>query len=67
MIFSSAIFVFGFLPLFLVAYYAAPKQAKSWVILLGSYAFYGWWRVDYLAVVFGMSLVSYIDYFADWH
>ena len=60
MIFSSAIFVFGFLPLFLVTYYAAPKQAKSWVILLGSYAFYGWWRVDYLAVVFGMSLVSYI-------
>ena len=60
MIFSSAIFVFGFLPLFLVAYYAAPKQAGSWVILLGSYAFYGWWRVDYLAVVFGMSVVSYI-------
>lgn len=59
MIFSSAIFVFGFLPLFLALYYAAPKQAKSWLILLGSYAFYGWWRVDYLAVVFGMSLVSY--------
>ncbi len=59
MIFSSAIFVFGFLPLFLAVYYAVPKQAKSWVILLGSYAFYGWWRLDYLAVVFGMSLVSY--------
>ncbi len=59
MIFSSAIFVFGFLPLFLSVYYAAPKQAKSWVILLGSYAFYGWWRLDYLLVVFGMSLVSY--------
>ncbi|MEL7463866.1 MAG: MBOAT family protein [Pseudomonadota bacterium] len=60
MIFSSAIFVFGFLPLFLAVYYAAPRAMKSWVILLGSYAFYGWWRVDYLAVVFGMSLVSYI-------
>lgn len=59
MIFSSVIFVFGFLPLFLAVYYAAPKQAKSCVILLGSYAFYGWWRLDYLAVVFGMSLVSY--------
>jgi alginate O-acetyltransferase complex protein AlgI len=60
MIFSSAIFVFGFLPVFLIIYYAVPKQAKSWVILLGSYAFYGWWRLDYLAVVFGMSLVSYV-------
>ena len=60
MIFSSSIFVFGFLPLFLIFYYAVPRAAKSWVILLGSYAFYGWWRVDYLAVVFGMSLVSYL-------
>lgn len=60
MIFSSAIFVFGFLPLFLTVYYMVPKQAKSWIILLGSYAFYGWWRLDYLALVFGMSLVSYL-------
>lgn len=60
MIFSSSIFVFGFLPLFLVVYYAAPRALKSWVILLGSYAFYGWWRIDYLGVVFGMSLVSYL-------
>ncbi len=59
MIFSSSIFVFGFLPLFLAIYYAVPRAMKSWIILLGSYAFYGWWRVDYLAVVFGMSLVSY--------
>lgn len=59
MIFSSSIFVFGFLPVFLAVYYATPKRAKSCVILLGSYAFYGWWRLDYLAVVFGMSMVSY--------
>ncbi|MGB0412040.1 MAG: MBOAT family O-acyltransferase, partial [Pikeienuella sp.] len=59
MIFSSSIFVFGFLPLFLAVYYAMPRALKSWVILLGSYAFYGWWRIDYLGVVFGMSLVSY--------
>ena len=60
MIFSSSIFVFGFLPLFLMAYYAAPKSARSVMILLGSYAFYGWWRIDYLAVVFGMSAISYL-------
>lgn len=60
MVFSSAIFIFGFLPFFLAVYYLSPRPAKSWVILLGSYAFYGWWRVDYLAVVFGMSLISYL-------
>lgn len=60
MVFSSAIFVFGFLPLFLGVYYLVPKQARSLVILLGSYAFYGWWRLDYLALIFGMSLVSFM-------
>lgn len=60
MVFSSSIFVFGFLPLFLTVYYILPRGMRSWVILLGSYAFYGWWRVDYLVVVFGMSLVSYV-------
>lgn len=60
MIFSSPIFVFGFLPAFLVIYYTVPARWRSGVILLGSYAFYGWWRVDYLALIFGMSLVSYI-------
>ncbi|KAB7610144.1 MBOAT family protein [Amylibacter sp. SFDW26] len=59
MIFSSSIFIFGFLPLFLIVYYCTPKQGKSWAILLGSYAFYGWWRVDYLVLIFGISLLSY--------
>lgn len=60
MVFSSAIFIFGFLPLFLTVYYAAPRQYRSLVILVGSYAFYGWWRVDYLVLIFGMSLISYL-------
>lgn len=63
MIFSSAIFVFGFLPLFLTAYYCVPKSARSVMILIGSYAFYGWWRIDYLVVVFGMSAISYLAAF----
>ncbi len=60
MIFSSVFFVFGFLPLFLTLYYLAPRRARSLMILLGSYAFYGWWRVDYLAVVFGISVFSFL-------
>lgn len=59
MVFSSAIFLFGFLPAFLGLYYLVPAQWRSGVILAGSYAFYGWWRLDYLALIFGMSLVSY--------
>ena len=59
MIFASQIFLFGFLPLFLATYYLAPVRARSVLILLASYAFYGWWRVDYLALVFAISVVSY--------
>jgi alginate O-acetyltransferase complex protein AlgI len=59
MIFASHIFLFGFLPLFLGLYYAVPRSWRSMLILVASYAFYGWWRLDYLALVFGISLVSY--------
>ncbi|MEO1732493.1 MAG: MBOAT family protein [Pseudomonadota bacterium] len=61
MIFASHIFIFGFLPLFLVVYYLVPVRARSALILLASYAFYGWWRVDYLALVMAISLVSYVS------
>lgn len=60
MVFSSTIFLFGFLPLFLGAYYALPKTCRPWLILVASYAFYGWWRVEYLAVIFGISLISFV-------
>ncbi len=60
MIFASHIFLFGFLPVFLALYYAAPRPWRSWLILVASYAFYGWWRVDYLALVIGISVVSYV-------
>ena len=59
MVFASHIFIFGFLPIFLAAYYLVPRKLRSLLILVASYAFYGWWRVDYLAVVLGISLVSY--------
>lgn len=60
MIFSTSIFVFAFLPAFLAIYYLTPWRATSLVILAASYAFYGWWRVEYLLLIFVMSLVSYV-------
>lgn len=59
MIFSTSIFAFLFLPLFIAIYYATPMRFRSLVILIASYSFYGWWRYEYLLVIFGMSLVSY--------
>ncbi len=61
MIFASHIFVFGFLPLFLAAYYLAPVKARSALILLASYAFYGWWRMDFLLLVLAITFVSFFS------
>lgn len=59
MVFSSNIFLYGFLPLFLLAYYATPNRGRSALILLFSYVFYGWWRPDFLGLLLCVTLVSY--------
>lgn len=59
MVFSSPIFLFIFLPLFLLVYYATPFRGKSYVILAASYAFYGWWRPDYLTLFIAITAWNY--------
>jgi len=50
-VFSSVTFLFLFLPLFLLVYYALPFRLRSAWILTGSWIFYGWWRLDFLALL----------------
>ena len=59
MVFSSNIFLFVFLPLFLLGYYVTPGRWRSAFILFGSYVFYAWWRLDALPLLVGVTLVSY--------
>lgn len=59
MVFSSNIFLFLFLPAFLGLYYLTPFRHRSWVILLGSYAFYAWWRVDFLLLFVAVTVWNY--------
>lgn len=59
MVFSSETFLFLFLPLFLGLYYLTPPRFRSVTILLGSYAFYGWWRIDFLGLLFLTTLWTY--------
>ena len=51
MVFSSATFLFVFLPAFFAVYYALPFRYRSAWILAASWIFYGWWRVDFLALL----------------
>jgi alginate O-acetyltransferase complex protein AlgI len=59
MVFSSNLFLFAFLPLFLVCYYLTPFKFKSALILLFSYGFYAWWRPDFLMLLVCVSVGSY--------
>jgi len=60
MIFSTTIFLFVFLPVFLTGYYLLPFRFRSAWIVLGSWFFYGWWRVDFLGL---MVLVTVWTFF----
>lgn len=60
MVFSSETFLFLFLPLFLAVYYLTPIRFRSVTILIGSYLFYGWWRIDFLGLLFLTTLWTYI-------
>ena len=59
MVFSSNIFLFAFLPLFLACYYLTHWRARSALILIFSWSFYAWWRPDFLALLVGVTSVSY--------
>lgn len=59
MIFTSNVFLFLFLPLFLLVYYLVKDSWRSHVIVLGSYAFYAWWRPDFLLLFVGISYWNY--------
>ncbi len=59
MIFASGIFLYWFLPAFLLLYYLSPRAVRSFTIALGSYLFYGWWRPDFVALMLISTLVDF--------
>lgn len=60
MVFSSPIFLFGFLPISLLLYYSASRKYKNLILLLSSLAFYAWGEVFYLAVMLISIISNYI-------
>ena len=59
MVFTSHIFVFYFLPLVLLAYYAVPWK-RNLLLLFASYIFYGWWDPRFVALMFLATLANYV-------
>ena len=59
MSFSSLPFLFGFLPLTLALYFAAPPRWRNLVLLLTSLVFYGWGEPVYLGIMVLSILIDY--------
>ncbi len=60
MIFASFEFLFLFLPLFFAVYFLTPFRWRNWPILILSWAFYAWWRVDFLGLLIGVTLFTFV-------
>ncbi|MSU69206.1 MAG: MBOAT family protein [Opitutaceae bacterium] len=60
MIFSSLLFLYAFLPLFLVAYYLAPSAGRNSVALVASLIFYVWGEPVFALWLVASSLVDYV-------
>jgi len=59
MVFSSPIFLFGFLPLVLSIYFISPRKARNPILLLASLIFYAWGEGFYVLLLLVSILLNY--------
>jgi alginate O-acetyltransferase complex protein AlgI len=59
MVFSSHLFIFYFLPVVLLIYYASPPKARHLGLTLFSYLFYGWANPWFVILMLGTTAVDY--------
>jgi alginate O-acetyltransferase complex protein AlgI len=59
MVFSSIVFIFYFLPAFLITYYLVGKKYKNIVILLFSIFFYSWGAPKFIFVILGSTFIDF--------
>ena len=60
MVFSSTLFLFYFLPVFLLLYYAVPARFKNAVALVASLLFYAWGGLNFLALFLASVVVNFV-------
>ena len=59
MVFSSLLFLFRFLPLALLFYYAAPGKLRNFVLFAASIFFYAWGEPVYVILILVSTIVDY--------
>ena len=61
MVFSSIPFLFFFLPICLILYYAVPFSMKNGILLIFSLIFYAWGEPVYIVLLLFATFVDYIN------
>lgn len=60
MVFSSTLFLFRFLPIFMILYFMAPGRMKNFILLLGSLLFYAWGEPVYVGLMLFSTISDYL-------
>jgi alginate O-acetyltransferase complex protein AlgI len=60
MVFTTQVFLFYFLPLFLLVYYNLPYRWRNVWITLGSYVFYGWWEPWFAGLMLFTTVLDFL-------
>lgn len=60
MVFTTHIFVFYFLPIFLLVYYALANRWRNAWITIASYVFYGWWEPWFVLLMMFTTVMDYV-------
>lgn len=59
MVFSSAIFLFIFLPIVVIAYYLLPKRWRNCILLIASILFYTWGEPFFILILLASITLDY--------
>ena len=60
MVFSSFVFLFRFLPVFLMIYFIAPEKFRNLVLFAGSIAFYTYGEAAYVLLLLASVVINYL-------
>lgn len=59
MVFSSLTFLYFFLPIVLIIYFAVPMRAKNIVIFISGFIFYAWGEPFYIIIMLVSTIIDY--------
>lgn len=60
MVFSSILFLFRFLPIFMICYFVSPQRMRNVILFLGSLIFYAWGEPVYVVLMLFSTVSDYL-------